>query len=49
VKLKVGRGTDPSVHVGPVVSKRQQERVLSYIQAGIDEGATLARAGTAAC
>jgi acyl-CoA reductase-like NAD-dependent aldehyde dehydrogenase len=41
VKLKVGRGTDPAVHVGPVVSRHQQERVLNYIQVGIDEGATL--------
>jgi acyl-CoA reductase-like NAD-dependent aldehyde dehydrogenase len=41
-KLKVGRGTDPATHVGPVVSRRQQERVLNYIQVGIDEGATLA-------
>jgi acyl-CoA reductase-like NAD-dependent aldehyde dehydrogenase len=41
-KLKVGRGTDQAVHVGPVVTKTQQERVLSYIQIGIDEGATLA-------
>lgn len=42
LKLKVGRGTDPEVHVGPVVSRHQQERVLNYIQVGIDEGATLA-------
>ena len=42
LKLKVGRGTDPAVHVGPVVSRLQQERVLNYIQIGIDEGATLA-------
>jgi acyl-CoA reductase-like NAD-dependent aldehyde dehydrogenase len=41
-KLKVGRGTDPTVHVGPVVSRHQQERVLNYIQVGIDEGATIA-------
>jgi acyl-CoA reductase-like NAD-dependent aldehyde dehydrogenase len=41
-KLKVGRGTDPSVHVGPVVTKAQQRRVLDYIKIGIDEGATLA-------
>ena len=40
-KLKVGRGTNPAVHVGPVVSRLQQKRVLNYIQIGIDEGATL--------
>jgi acyl-CoA reductase-like NAD-dependent aldehyde dehydrogenase len=38
----VGRGTDPSVHVGPVVTRTQQQRVLNYIQIGIDEGAKLA-------
>jgi acyl-CoA reductase-like NAD-dependent aldehyde dehydrogenase len=41
-KLKVGRGTDPGVHVGPVVTKTQQQRALNYIQAGIDEGARIA-------
>ena len=41
-KLRVGRGTDPAVHVGPVVTKTQQRRVLGYIKVGIDEGATLA-------
>jgi acyl-CoA reductase-like NAD-dependent aldehyde dehydrogenase len=41
-KLKVGRGTDPSVHVGPVVTRTQQQRVLNYIQIGMNEGAKLA-------
>jgi acyl-CoA reductase-like NAD-dependent aldehyde dehydrogenase len=41
-KLKVGRGTDASVHIGPVVTKTQQKRVLDYIQIGIQEGARLA-------
>jgi len=45
-RLKVGRGTDPATHVGPVVTRHQQERVLGYIQAGIDEGATLAAQAT---
>ena len=31
-KLKSGNGLDPSTHVGPQVSKAQQERVLSYLQ-----------------
>jgi acyl-CoA reductase-like NAD-dependent aldehyde dehydrogenase len=41
-RLRVGRGTDPAAHVGPVVTKAQQQRVLDYIKVGIDEGATLA-------
>ena len=40
----LGPALDPSTTLGPLVSKRQQERVLGYIQQGIDEGATL-RAG----
>jgi acyl-CoA reductase-like NAD-dependent aldehyde dehydrogenase len=41
-QLKVGRGTDPSVHVGPAVTRAQQQRVLKYIQIGIGEGAKIA-------
>jgi acyl-CoA reductase-like NAD-dependent aldehyde dehydrogenase len=41
-RLRVGRGTDPAAHVGPVVTRTQQRRVLGYIKVGIDEGATLA-------
>jgi len=44
-KLKVGCGTDPGVHGGPVVTKTQQQRVLNYIQVGIDEGARNRRPG----
>jgi acyl-CoA reductase-like NAD-dependent aldehyde dehydrogenase len=44
-KLKVGDGTDPATNLGPLVSARQRERVLSYIQSGRDEGATLVSGG----
>jgi len=40
-KLKVGDATDPEVYVGPVISKKHQERVLNYIEIGIKEGANL--------
>ncbi|KAK4503239.1 hypothetical protein PRZ48_006667 [Zasmidium cellare] len=40
-RLKVGDGMDPSVHVGPQVSKAQQKRVLDYIELGKQEGAKL--------
>jgi acyl-CoA reductase-like NAD-dependent aldehyde dehydrogenase len=36
---KVGPGLDPSTQFGPLVSKEQHERVRSYIQSGVDEGA----------
>lgn len=39
--LKVGDSTDPSVKVGPMVSQKQWERVQSYIQLGLEEGAEL--------
>lgn len=37
----------PAQIMGPVVSKRQQERVLSYIEIGLAEGATLIAGGKA--
>ncbi|MGZ4619209.1 MAG: aldehyde dehydrogenase family protein [Frankiaceae bacterium] len=36
--LVVGNPLDPGVHVGPLVTSRQRERVESYIQAGVDGG-----------
>jgi aldehyde dehydrogenase (NAD+) len=36
---------NPAQIMGPVVSKRQQDRVMSYIQLGQDEGATLLAGG----
>lgn len=40
-KIVVGNGMEKSTHVGPCVSKAQQERVLQYIQIGREEGAEL--------
>jgi aldehyde dehydrogenase (NAD+) len=42
-----GEFDNPAHIMGPVVSKRQQDRVLSYIQLGLDEGATLIAGGKA--
>jgi malonate-semialdehyde dehydrogenase (acetylating)/methylmalonate-semialdehyde dehydrogenase len=39
--LKVGVSTDAEAHYGPVVSAAHRQRVESYIQMGVDEGATL--------
>jgi acyl-CoA reductase-like NAD-dependent aldehyde dehydrogenase len=41
-KLKVGAGDDPATHVGPVVTKVQQDKVNNYIEIGKQEGATVA-------
>ena len=43
--LTVGDGLDPATDIGPMVDKRQQERVLAYLQTAIDEGATIAGQG----
>jgi aldehyde dehydrogenase (NAD+) len=40
-----GDPTDPSVFQGPVVSRRQQERVLGYIEKGRSEGARVVTGG----
>lgn len=39
--LKVGHSLDPLSDFGPVVASSAKERIESYIQAGVEEGATL--------
>ena len=43
--LVTGDPSDPATEVGPLVSKRQQERVRGYIASGQDEGARLVVGG----
>ena len=43
-KMRPGDPAHPKTRLGPLVSKRQQERVLQYIESGRSEGARL-RAG----
>src|SRR5699024_5398356 len=43
-KVKVGLGND-NPDVGPIVTKEQYEKVLSYIEKGKDEGAILLYGG----
>lgn len=40
-KLNLGYGLNESVEMGPLVSRKAKERVLQYIQKGVDEGAKL--------
>lgn len=35
--IRIGNPADPAVQLGPVVSRRQQQRVLSYIKIGLEE------------
>jgi len=44
-KVKLGNGLAEDTQMGPLVSKRQQDIVTSYIQKGIDEGAKLLAGG----
>jgi acyl-CoA reductase-like NAD-dependent aldehyde dehydrogenase len=42
---RLGAGLEPSTQLGPVVSKEQHDRVLSYIESGRSEGAELVAGG----
>ena len=43
--MPVGDPNDPATQIGPMVSKRQMERVSGYIDKGISEGARLVKGG----
>jgi len=43
--MTVGDPTHPKTRLGAIVSREQHQRVLSYIEAGISEGATLRTGG----
>ena len=44
-KVRVGDPFDPETQMGPLVSERQRERVLGYIDKGVQEGASLVTGG----
>ena len=39
--IPAGDPQDPGTLCGPVISAKQQSRILGYIQKGVDEGATM--------
>jgi aldehyde dehydrogenase (NAD+) len=43
--LKVGNGLDAGVQLGPLISQKQLDRVLGYVDAAPGEGATLSGGG----
>ncbi|MFD6062807.1 aldehyde dehydrogenase family protein [Rhodococcus wratislaviensis] len=45
-RMKVGYRTDPGVDLGPLVSRRQLERVEGYVSRGREEGATVLSGGS---
>jgi aldehyde dehydrogenase (NAD+) len=44
-QAKVGPGIDPETEFGPLVSEEQLERVMGYIDSGVEEGAELVVGG----
>jgi phenylacetaldehyde dehydrogenase len=46
-KIKLGPPLDPATEMGPLVSARQQQRVLEYIASGREEGAEVLIGGAA--
>ncbi|VVQ15527.1 aldehyde dehydrogenase family protein [Pseudomonas fluorescens] len=43
--FKLGNGRDADTMLGPLVSRKQQERVLSYCASGVEQGAELVTGG----
>ena len=43
--IKVGHPLDPSTEVGPLIHKVHYDKVMSYVEVGQKEGATLAKGG----
>jgi len=43
--IRVGGGLEPDSAIGPVISQRQRERVLAYIESGREQGAELVVGG----
>ena len=43
--IRLGPGLDPATQMGPLVSREQQERVISYIESGRNDGASVVAGG----
>jgi phenylacetaldehyde dehydrogenase len=46
-RLRVGPGLEPDAEMGPLISARQRERVLAYIESGRKQGAEVLAGGSA--
>jgi acyl-CoA reductase-like NAD-dependent aldehyde dehydrogenase len=40
-QFPLGNGRDPATMLGPVVSRKQQDRILAYVASGLEQGAKL--------
>ena len=45
--LKIGNGLDETTVLGPLISEKQRERVRSYVESGLAEGAEIVTGGQA--
>lgn len=45
LKMRIGNPLDPLTDIGPMISEEHREKVISYIQKGLDEGACLLAGG----
>ncbi|KJE21742.1 NAD-dependent aldehyde dehydrogenase [Frankia torreyi] len=43
--IRIGDPLDPATNIGPLISARQRDRVLGYIESAKQEGATIAHGG----
>src|SRR5699024_1885039 len=41
-QIKIGPGTEKDIDIGPLISRKQQQRVEEYINIGVKEGGTIA-------
>jgi malonate-semialdehyde dehydrogenase (acetylating)/methylmalonate-semialdehyde dehydrogenase len=44
-KVTVGGGTEPEVEMGPLVTREHRDKVASYLDSGVAQGATVVRDG----
>ncbi|MEL4027711.1 CoA-acylating methylmalonate-semialdehyde dehydrogenase [Caldifermentibacillus hisashii] len=44
-EIKIGNGLDEGIFLGPVIREQHKERILQYIETGVNEGAILIRDG----
>jgi acyl-CoA reductase-like NAD-dependent aldehyde dehydrogenase len=43
--IRIGNPADPAVQLGPLISAKQRQRVLNYVEIGLKEGARLVAGG----
>lgn len=44
-RIRMGDPSEPRTQLGPVISKRAQDRILDYVRVGVEEGAEIAVGG----